>query len=234
MKLEAKGLSRSYGGRRVLHQFSLRVEAGQVHGLLGPNGAGKTTAFRILCGVERADEGEVWLNGERVDGLPLHQRARRGLGYLPQEDSLLADLSVLENVALAARISGAGTSPAQLLERVGLAARASSAIVGLSGGERRRLALARLLALRPTVLLLDEPFAGVDPIAVAGFQQLVRGLAKEGVAVLVTDHAVRETLAICDYATLLDGGEVQVSGSPSEVAADPHARARYLGPDFAW
>lgn len=110
MKLEAKGLSRSYGGRRVLHQFSLRVEAGQVHGLLGPNGAGKTTAFRILCGVERADEGEVWLNGERVDGLPLHQRARRGLGYLPQEDSLLADLSVLENVALAARISGAGTS----------------------------------------------------------------------------------------------------------------------------
>ncbi|HND29819.1 MAG TPA: ATP-binding cassette domain-containing protein [Myxococcota bacterium] len=234
MKLEAKGISRSYGGRRVLHQFSLRLDAGQVHGLLGPNGAGKTTAFRILCGVERADEGEVWLNGVRVDGLPLHQRARRGLGYLPQEDSLLADLSVAENVSLAARLSGSGASPAQLLERVGLTARATAAIAGLSGGERRRLALARLLALRPTVLLLDEPFAGVDPIAVAGFQQLVRGLAADGVAVLVTDHAVRETLAICDQATLLDGGEIQVSGSPSEVAANPHARARYLGPDFAW
>lgn len=234
MKLEAKGISRSYGGRRVLHRFSLRLDAGQVHGLLGPNGAGKTTAFRILCGVERAEEGEVWLNGVRVDGLPLHQRARRGLGYLPQEDSLLADLTVAENVALAARLSGSGASPAQLVERVGLAARATAAIAGLSGGERRRLALARLLALRPTVLLLDEPFAGVDPIAVAGFQQLVRGLAADGVAVLVTDHAVRETLAICDQATLLDGGEIQVSGSPSEVAANPHARARYLGPDFAW
>ncbi len=234
MKLEAKEISRSYGGRRVLHRFSLRLEAGQVHGLLGPNGAGKTTAFRVLCGVERPDSGEVWLGGVRVDRLPLHQRARLGLGYLPQEETLLTDLTVEENVALAARLSGSGASPRQLLERVGLSARAREGIGGLSGGERRRLALARLLALRPTVLLLDEPFAGVDPVAVADFQRLLRGLAAEGVAVLVTDHAVRETLAICDQATLLDGGEIQVSGSPSEVAANPHARARYLGPDFAW
>lgn len=232
MRLEAQEIGRSYGGRRVLHRFSLAVEAGEVHGLLGPNGAGKTTAFRILAGVEESDTGAVLLDGVRVEGLPLHRRARMGLGYLPQEDTLLVDLSVEENVALASRLSRSGVGLEALLGRVGLAGLARARVPGLSGGERRRLALARLLALRPRVLLLDEPFAGVDPVAVAGFQQLVRSLAGEGVAVLVTDHAVRETLAICDRATLLDGGEIQVSGTPSQVSADPHARARYLGPDF--
>ena len=232
MELRAHQLGRSYGGRRVLNQFSLRVRPGEVHGLLGPNGAGKTTAFRLLAGVEESDTGEVWLGDVRLDGMPLHARARRGLGYLPQEETLLRDLTVIGNVELAVSIAGTRFSPQSLLEQVGIGTLSSRRVDGLSGGERRRLALARLLAIGPKVLMLDEPFAGVDPIAVHGFQELVQGLAARGVAVLITDHAVRETLAICDRATLLDGGTIQVEGTPAEVAANPHARARYLGADF--
>jgi lipopolysaccharide export system ATP-binding protein len=232
MHLKAENLGRSYGGRRVLHGFSLQVGAGEVHGLLGPNGAGKTTAFRLLAGVEEADSGTVWLGEVRLDGMPLHARARKGLGYLPQEETLLRDLTVQGNVELAISVAKSGLSAERLLEQVGIRALAGRRVDGLSGGERRRLALARLLAIRPSVLLLDEPFAGVDPVAVRGFQELVRGLAAGGVAVLITDHAVRETLAICDRATVLDGGSIQVVGTPEQVAADPHARARYLGNDF--
>lgn len=232
MELRARNLGRSYAGRRVLDQFSLTVGPGEVHGLLGPNGAGKTTAFRLLAGVEATDSGEVWLGEARLDGMPLHARARRGLGYLPQEETLLRDLSVIGNVELAVAVAGSGLRPQALLEQVGIGPLATRRVDGLSGGERRRLALARLLAIGPKVLMLDEPFAGVDPVAVHGFQELVRGLAARGVAVLITDHAVRETLAICDQATLLDGGTIQVVGTPAEVAANPHARARYLGADF--
>jgi len=229
--LHAQGLGQVYGGRRVLDRVDLSVLPGEVHGLLGPNGAGKTSTFRILAGVEAA-EGTVVLDGLRLDGLPLYRRARLGLGYLPQEETLLRDLNVHDNVALAVQVAHSGLKPDELLEQVGIAPLAGRRVDGLSGGERRRLALARLLAIRPKVVLLDEPFAGVDPVAVHGFQALVRQLAAAGVAVLITDHAVRETLAICDRATVLDAGSIQVTGTPKEVAENPHARARYLGMDF--
>jgi lipopolysaccharide export system ATP-binding protein len=203
-----------------------------VLGLLGPNGAGKTTTFRLLTGAERAEGGEVWLGQVRIDALALDARARAGLGYLPQEDTLFRDLNVEDNVAIALQISGRAGSAKSLLERVGIAERASQSIQTLSGGERRRLAIARLLAIEPAVLLLDEPFAGIDPISISGLQRLIRGLAADGAAVLLTDHAVRETLGTCDRAMLLDGGELIIEGTPAELAAHPHARARYLGPDF--
>jgi lipopolysaccharide export system ATP-binding protein len=230
--LVAAGLGKAYGRRRVVADVSIGVAPGEVHGLLGPNGAGKTTVFRILAGVEAPDTGTVTLGGRPLDGLPLHRRARLGLGYLPQEDTLFRDLDVISNVALAAAMAPGGPAPRALLERVGIADLAARRVDGLSGGERRRLEIARLLALSPRVLLLDEPFAGIDPVAVGGLQHLVRALAAAGLAVLVTDHAVRETLAICDHATVLDGGIIQVVGAPSTVAGDPRARARYLGADF--
>ena len=230
--LSGVGLQKSYGGRRVVEDVSLVVEAGSVLGLLGPNGAGKSTVFRMLAGVEVPDRGEVYLGGVRVDAEPLDARARRGLGYLPQEDTLFRDLDVHDNVALALQVSGKRGSVASLLERVGIAALSGRRVAGLSGGERRRLQIARLLAIEPVVLLLDEPFAGIDPIAIQGLQALIRGLAAEGVGVLLTDHAVRETLATCDRAVLVDAGVVHCTGTPAEVAADPHARARYLGADF--
>jgi len=232
MPLRANGLRKVYGGRVVVESVSFALAPGEVLGLLGPNGAGKSTVFRMLAGVEQPDGGSVELRGERVDGQPLHVRARRGLGYLPQEDTLFRDLSVADNVGLALQVSGRRGDVAPLLDRVGIGALAKRAVAGLSGGERRRLQIARLLAIEPVVLLLDEPFAGIDPIAIHGIQALIRGLASGGVAVLLTDHAVRETLSTCDRALLVDAGVVQVEGTPAEVAADAHARARYLGPDF--
>lgn len=216
----------------VVDDVSIDVEAGQIVGLLGPNGAGKTTTFRMLTGVERPDRGEVILDGRDLAGLPLAARARAGLGYLPQEETLLTDLSVYDNVAIAVDLSRSGADPVALLDQAGIGGLRGRAVTGLSGGERRRLAVARILAIRPKVLLLDEPFAGVDPIAVAGLQALVRQIAASGVGVLITDHAVRETLAVCAQCVLIDAGVVHVRGTPAEVAADPHARARYLGPDF--
>ena len=230
--LRAAHLRKIYSGRVVVEDVSLTVAPGQIVGLLGPNGAGTTTTFRLLTGVERPDAGEVWLGTQRLNGLSLADRARAGLGYLPQEDTLLTDLSVLDNVAIAADTSGSGRAPAALLAQMGIAALAARRVTALSGGERRRLAIARILAIAPKVLLLDEPFAGVDPIAVAELQALVQSIARDGVGVLITDHAVRETLAVCDTALLIDAGTVHVHGTPSEVAADPHARARYLGADF--
>lgn len=230
--LRAEHLRMSYAGRVVVDGVSVHVDTGQIVGLLGPNGAGKTTTFRILAGLVRADAGSVRLGGVALDGLGLADRARAGLGYLPQEEALIHDLSVRDNVAIAADISGSGRKPDALLEQVGIGALAQRGVSGLSGGERRRLALARILAIAPKVLLLDEPFAGVDPIAVSSLQALVRAVAASGVGVLVTDHAVRETLSVCDRVLVIDQGAVQAEGSPAEVAADPHARARYLGPDF--
>lgn len=226
------GLRKAYAGRLVVDGVSLSVGPGHVHGLLGPNGAGKTTAFRLIAGVEAADAGTVTLDDEALDGLPLHRRARRGLAYLPQEQTLFQDLTVRGNVALACEAVRAPLRPDDLLARVGIVSLAERRVSGLSGGERRRLEIARLLALSPRALLLDEPFAGIDPVAVAGLQRLVRAIAAGGVAVLITDHAVRETLAICDQATVVDSGVVQVQGTPAVVAADPHARARYLGDEF--
>lgn len=230
--LAAENLKKAYAGRAVVGGVSFAVGAGEVVGLLGPNGAGKSTIFRMLAGAEVPDTGEVRLAGAPVNGLPLHARARRGLGYLPQEDTLFRELDVHDNVLLALQASGRQGNVAAVLARVGIAGLERRAVGGLSGGERRRLQMARLLAIEPVVLLLDEPFAGIDPIAIAGLRSLIRGLAAGGVGVLLTDHAVRETLATCDRALLIDAGCVQVQGSPAEVAADPHARARYLGADF--
>ena len=230
--LSARSLRKVYAGRAVVDDISFDVAAGEIVGLLGPNGAGKSTVFRILAGVERADGGTVSLAGASVDGLPLDARARRGLGYLPQEDSLFRDLSVADNVVLALQVSGREGLPAEFLERVGIGGLARRAVSGLSGGERRRLQIARLLAIQPSVMLLDEPFAGLDPVAIQDLQAIFRELASGGVGVLLTDHAVRETLGTVDRAILDDAGLIQAQGTPAEVAADPHARARYFGTAF--
>ncbi len=230
--LVAIGLTRSFGGRRVVDGVDLAVGPGEVVGLLGPNGAGKTTSFKMIAGLERADAGTVALDGGRLDGLPLWRRVRAGLGYLPQEPTIFRKLTVRDNLAVA---PGAGRDRAHLdalLERAGLSALGDQPAGRLSGGERRRLEIARCLAARPRVLMLDEPFAGVDPVAVAALQARIRGLAAEGLGLLVTDHAVRETLGICDRAVILDQGRVMAEGSPAQVAADPHVRARYLGEGF--
>lgn len=232
--LSADRLRKTYAGRVVVDGISLSVRPGQIVGLLGPNGAGKTTTFRMLTGVLAPDSGDVRLAGELLNGRSLAQRARAGLGYLPQEDTLLVDLTVAENVEIAVALSGSGLGVGALLEQAGLAALGGRAVSGLSGGERRRLAIARILGIAPRVLLLDEPFAGVDPIAVSGFQALVRTIAASGVGVLISDHAVRETLAVCHEAVLVDGGVVYASGTPADVANNPHARARYFGADFSF
>jgi lipopolysaccharide export system ATP-binding protein len=230
--LEADGLVKTYGGRRVVDTVSFAVHPGEVLGLLGPNGAGKSTVFRMLAGVEVPDAGSIRLHGQDVARLPLYRRARLGLGWLAQDDALFRELTVAENVLLAADAAGTDADPVELLRRTGVPGVAQRRIEGLSGGERKRVAIARLLALRPKVLLLDEPFAGVDPVAVRGLALLVRELASQGLAVVLTDHAVRDALGTCDRALLMDGGDIHVQGTPEQVAADAHARARYLGADF--
>lgn len=231
--LEGRGLQRSFGGRRVVAGVDLQVSPGEVVGLLGPNGAGKTTAFRILAGLLDPDGGTVWLDGQDVTAWPLPRRARAGLGYLAQVPTVFRGLTVAQNVRLALE---ARRVPAQralpLLEEAGLGHLAQARAETLSGGERRRLEIARCLAQEPRVLLMDEPFAGVDPVAVADLQARVRGLAAAGLAVLLTDHAVREALGVCDRAIVLDGGVVQRAGTPQEVVADERVRARYLGDIF--
>lgn len=235
--LEVTGLTRRYAGRTVVNGLSLTVVAGEVVGLLGPNGAGKTTAFRMIAGLVRPHAGQVCIAGHRAEALPLWQRARLGLGYLPQEPSLLRDLSVLDNLRVPLEARGLRGSAATDAARALLleqalphleAARAGT----LSGGERRRVELARCLATAPSVVLLDEPFSGVDPVAVAGLQRQVRALARRGLAVLVTDHAVHATLPICDRAVVLDQGQIMAAGPPASIAADPIVQARYLGPAF--
>jgi len=228
------GLVRSYRGRRVVDGVSLEVHPGEVVGLLGPNGAGKTTSFRLIAGLLSADQGRVLLDGEDLAGLPLWRRVRRGLGYLAQEPTVFRRLSVRDNLAIARQAVGARADAAvdTLLHDAGLSRVAEQPAGSLSGGERRRLEIARCLAAAPRVLLLDEPFAGVDPVGVTDLQRRVAALAAQGLGVLVTDHAVRETLGVCDRALILDQGRVVATGRPEEVAADPHVRARYLGEDF--
>ncbi len=231
--LQAVGLQRTLGGRRVVDGVSLSVAPGEVVGLLGPNGAGKTTCFRMIAGLDRPDAGAVLLDGRDLAREPLWRRVRAGLGYLAQEPTVFRALSVRENVAAALRARGASADEADpALERAGLAHLAGSTAGSLSGGERRRLEITRALAAAPRVLLLDEPFAGVDPVAVAALQALIRELAASGIGLLITDHAVRETLGICDRAVILDGGVVIAEGRPEQVAADAHVRARFLGAHF--
>ncbi len=231
--LEAQDLVHSYDGRRVLSGLSLTVASGEVVGLLGPNGAGKSTAMAIIAGTLRPVSGIVCLHGKSIDSLPLWVRVRRGLGYLPQEPSVLRDLTVEENLLLAARSMDAPEHRVRLiLEDRGLASLASVKAGLLSGGERRRLEVARTLVGDPLVLVMDEPFAGIDPVGVEMLQESIRQFAAGGMGVLITDHSVQATLGVCDRAVILDEGVVMADGCPDEIVADPMVRARYLGTGF--
>ena len=235
--LVAKGLAKSFRGRRVVDGVSFEVRPGEVVGLLGPNGAGKTTSFHCVVGLLKPDEGEVLLGGKDLSGLPLHRRARMGLGYLPQEDSIFRKLSVRDNLLVVLEGHGVKGRDArdkadEVLTEFELLRVADSLGETLSGGERRRAEIARSLVSEPRFLLFDEPFAGIDPIAVHELQRLIGGLKQRGLGVLITDHAVRETLGICDRAVLLVEGRLLETGTPVEIAASERARAVYLGERF--
>ena len=231
--LRASGLHKAFAGRPVVQDVGLEVQAGEVVGLLGPNGAGKTTVFRMLAGLLAPDRGTVFLGEHDVTALPLHARARRGLGYLPQQPTVFQGLSVRANVELVLEARGRPRALADsLLAEAGLEHLARAAAESLSGGERRRLEIARCLAGEHRVLLLDEPFAGVDPVAVQDLQARVGALAQRGLGILVTDHAVREAMGVCQRVLVIDGGCVQCEGSPDHVARDPRVRARYLGEGY--
>lgn len=223
------GLRKCFGSVVAVDDVHIVVRPGEVVGLLGPNGAGKSTTFQLLAGRLRPDGGRVVLCGEDVTSWTLARRARSGLGYLPQHASVLPRMSVLQNVRIAAASPAAAR---EQLDAVGLVHLETRTAGTLSGGERRRLEIARCLALQPQVLLLDEPYAGLDPANVGDLRERIRGLAARGIGVLLTDHAVRDALRTCDQATIIDGGIVQVSGTPSEVASSERVRARYLGHDF--
>ncbi len=228
--LVGRGLRVTLGGRPVVDNVEIEARSGAIVGVLGANGAGKSTLFRLLTGDLRPDAGSVALLGEDVTALPLHRRARRGLGWLPQREVLFPELDLHDNVALAAEISGQpDVDIAATLARVGLAGMGARAVNALSGGERRRATFARLLAQQAKVVLVDEPFAGVDPIGVTELRALLRGLADDGIAVLLTDHAVEATLTACDEVLILDRGAVVARGAPEAVPRDPEARARYFG-----
>jgi lipopolysaccharide export system ATP-binding protein len=235
--LVARGLAKSFRGRRVVDGVSFEVHPGEVVGLLGPNGAGKTTSFHCVVGLLKPDEGEVLLGGKDLAGLPLHRRARMGLGYLPQEASVFRKLSVRDNLLLVLEGRGVTGQKARdkaddVLTEFELLRVADSLGETLSGGERRRAEIARSLVSEPRFLLFDEPFAGIDPIAVHELQRLIARLRQRGLGVLITDHAVRETLGICDRAVLLVEGRVLETGTPAGIAASQKARAVYLGERF--
>ncbi len=237
--LSANGLRKTYSGRSVVDGVSITVQPREIVGLLGPNGAGKTTSFYMIAGLIPADAGSVWFHGQDMSRLPMHRRARLGLGYLPQEESIFRKLSVLDNLLAiletrpmlnrAQRLERAHS----LLERFGIGKLAKSLAITLSGGEKRRLAIARSLCSDPTLLMLDEPFAGIDPIAVEDIQRIVLELRdRDGLAILITDHSVRETLSITDRAFLIHDGRVILEGDSDELVNDPIARKHYLGDDF--
>ncbi|MGN0865907.1 MAG: LPS export ABC transporter ATP-binding protein [Akkermansia sp.] len=237
--LEAKGLCKTYGTRRVVNRVNLTVHAGEIVGLLGPNGAGKTTSFYMVAGLVRPDEGSVDFAGRDVSGLPMHLRARLGMGYLPQEESIFRKLSVEDNL-MAILETRSDLSRRQqremadsLLERFNITKLRKSQSIQLSGGEKRRLTIARALAANPKLLMLDEPFAGVDPIAVKDIQHIVADLRDtDGLSILITDHNVRETLRLVDRAYILTSGQVIREGTPEAIAADEVVRREYLGDDF--
>ena len=233
--LEARGLVRHFGERRVVDEVSLSLGPGQVLGLLGPNGAGKTTTFRMIAGLLKPDRGTVFIDGEDVTKLPLYRRAGLGLGYLAQRGGLFPGLDITANMMVAGEIAGLSSREAQersaeLIERLNLGHVTDGREQTLSGGERRRAEIARALMVRPRVLLFDEPFAGVDPMAVSSLQDEMRALADTGLSILITDHAVAATFSICDQVAVLNEGRVLVSGPPAKVEADPRVRATYLGP----
>ena len=233
MKLVARGLSHGFDGRRVLNDLSLSLERGEIVGLLGPNGAGKSTAIGLMAGQIPLKCGEVHLGETRLNGLALWERVRLGLGYLPQQSAVIRNCSVRENLLVAAKVSGMSMADVDVqLDQAGLAAVADSRAGTLSGGERRRLEIARCMVTSPHVLLMDEPFAGIDPVGIEGLQATVRSLAKSGLAVLITDHAVAATLRVCDRAIILDNGSVMATGCPEEIVQNDAVRDRYLGAGF--
>ncbi len=236
-KLRAEGLCKSYGGRQVVKGVDLSVESGQVIGLLGPNGAGKTTTFYIVVGLIRPDGGRVWLDDNELTEQPMHLRARAGISYLPQEASVFRKLSVKNNLLAILETVESDRELQQhladeLLEEFGIAHVANTMGFALSGGERRRVEIARSLIINPSFILLDEPFAGIDPIAVADIQKLISGLKQRNIGVLISDHNVRETLGVCDAAYIVNCGEVLEYGTPEQIADSRMARELYLGEGF--
>jgi lipopolysaccharide export system ATP-binding protein len=235
--LVAEGLVKRYGTRAVVNGVSIRVRRGEIVGLLGPNGAGKTTTFYMVVGLVRPDGGEVSLDGQPLTDQPVHARARRGIGYLAQDPSVFRGLTVEENILMV--LEANGTPPAErrrtldrLLEEFGLTHLRTQRGRVLSGGERRRVEIARVLAMRPAYVLLDEPFTGVDPRAVAEIQDIVRYLRTRGIGVVITDHNVRDTLAITDRATVINEGRVLLEGHREAILADPEVRRVFLGQRF--
>lgn len=236
-KLEVKDLKKTIKKTEIIKGISLEVNSGEVVGLLGPNGAGKTTTFYMICGLISPTSGDVFLNDEKITNVPLHKRAHLGIGYLPQESSVFKELSVEENLLLGAEILNQSKEEIskrvnEMLNMLNIEPIRLRKGVSLSGGERRRCEIARSLIIKPKFLLLDEPFAGVDPIAVSDIQSIVRDLKKLGIGVLITDHNVRETLAICDRAYVIKDGSLLASGSASEVANNKLVRTHYLGEEF--
>ena len=242
-RLEVRGLRKNYGARRVVHEVSLDVASGEVVGLLGPNGAGKTTSFYMIVGLVRADAGSIRIDEQAVEHMPIHRRSRLGLSYLPQEASIFRKLTVAENVRAVLELqqdeNGRPLAAAEierrlteLLEQLHVQDLRDSPAPALSGGERRRVEIARALATQPRFILLDEPFAGIDPIAVIEIQRIIAFLKSRGIGVLITDHNVRETLGICDHAVIISEGRVLATGTPTDIVANPDVRRVHLGEHF--
>ncbi|MHC3430487.1 LPS export ABC transporter ATP-binding protein [Delftia lacustris] len=241
--LQARHLAKSYGSRKVVKDVSLSVKKGEVVGLLGPNGAGKTTSFYMIVGLVRSDGGDIFIDGQAVGNMPIHQRSRLGLSYLPQEASIFRKLSVEDNVraVLELQRDEQGRPLARsvieerltaLLQELRVDHLRASPALALSGGERRRVEIARALATQPRFILLDEPFAGIDPIAVIEIQRIIGFLKARGIGVLITDHNVRETLGICDHAFIISDGHVLAQGTPEEIVDNAEVRRVYLGEHF--
>jgi len=236
--LEVRSIAKSYDRRAVLHDVSLSVHRGEVVGLLGPNGAGKTTCFYSVMGLVKPDSGRIFLEGEDITDLPMYRRAILGLGYLPQETSIFRGLTVEQNILAVLEVTEPDAQiRSERLERLlgefGLTALRDSSAIALSGGERRRCEIARALAADPRIMLLDEPFAGIDPISIADIRELVRELKQRDIGVLITDHNVRETLDIVDRACIIYDGQVLFQGTPEALVADSEVRRLYLGESFA-
>jgi lipopolysaccharide export system ATP-binding protein len=236
--LAAVRIGKSYRGRRVVNDVSLFLRRGEIVGLLGPNGAGKTTCFYMITGLVRVDQGQILLDGQDVTTLPMYQRARLGVGYLPQEPSIFRGLTVEENVMAIVELSEPNKKARKdvvdgLLAELHVDHLRDAPAAALSGGERRRVEIARALATRPSFMLLDEPFAGIDPLAINDIRDLIMFLKDRGLGILITDHNVRETLQIVDRAAIMSDGEVLFEGTPSEVLANSAVRERYLGKDFS-